>query len=237
MRADRDGCAPEDFYSTTNHQTSVRHRRAVGAGRASAHGRRARHRGRARHLPQAARRSAGGDAVVCGIHGIKIVPEFQARDRLGFAFMTNEISSERRVEVGVARIADDDADGKAGRRTHRLRRRPGRRAHRRRRLLLRSHPRRLRRRAARRQRARRARRRAGAVRHVARRRHGERTRDRGRPPPSHARDQRDLPRRRPARGGRERRADVGRDVRVHPRGTWTTCSPAAFATTARCRTR
>src|SRR5260370_31679926 len=23
-RADRDGCAPDDFYSTTNHQTSVR---------------------------------------------------------------------------------------------------------------------------------------------------------------------------------------------------------------------
>src|SRR6266851_1181970 len=45
------------------------------------------------------------DAVVCGIQGVKIVPEFQARDRLGFAFMTNEISSERRVEVGVSRIA------------------------------------------------------------------------------------------------------------------------------------
>src|SRR5216684_7261028 len=25
VAADRDGCAPEDFYSTTNHQTSVRH--------------------------------------------------------------------------------------------------------------------------------------------------------------------------------------------------------------------
>jgi lysine-ketoglutarate reductase/saccharopine dehydrogenase-like protein (TIGR00300 family) len=47
-----------------------------------------------------------GDEVVCGVRGIKIVPEFQARDRLGFAFMTNEISSERRVEVGVARIAE-----------------------------------------------------------------------------------------------------------------------------------
>jgi lysine-ketoglutarate reductase/saccharopine dehydrogenase-like protein (TIGR00300 family) len=43
--------------------------------------------------------------VVVGVSGIKIVPEFRERDRLGFAFMTNEISSERRVEVGVARIA------------------------------------------------------------------------------------------------------------------------------------
>ena len=50
-----------------------------------------------------------GDAVVCGIHGIKIVPEFQARDRLGFAFMTNEISSERRVEVGRGADRRDDA--------------------------------------------------------------------------------------------------------------------------------
>src|SRR6185503_11736765 len=46
-----------------------------------------------------------GDLIVCGVNGVKIVPEFRARDRLGFAFMTNEISSERRVEVGVSRIA------------------------------------------------------------------------------------------------------------------------------------
>jgi len=104
VTADRDGCAPEDFYSTTNHQTSVRidgrwvpvdHQRmdaaiVIEGGRAGC-----------RKL----REIRAGDKVVCGIHGIKIVPEFQARDRLGFAFMTNEISSERRVEVGVARIA------------------------------------------------------------------------------------------------------------------------------------
>jgi hypothetical protein len=46
-----------------------------------------------------------GDRVVCGVEGVRAVPEFQERDRLGFAFMTNEISSERRVEVAVARIA------------------------------------------------------------------------------------------------------------------------------------
>jgi len=104
VTADRNGCAPEDFYSTTNHQTSVRidgrwvpvdHQRmdaaiAIEGGRATC-----------RKL----REIRAGDKVVCGIHGIKIVPEFQARDRLGFAFMTNEISSERRVEVSGARIA------------------------------------------------------------------------------------------------------------------------------------
>jgi lysine-ketoglutarate reductase/saccharopine dehydrogenase-like protein (TIGR00300 family) len=104
VSADRDGCAPEDFYSTTNHQTfiqrggqwvTVEHQRmdavvVVENGRA---------------LCRKLRDIRQGDAIVCGIHGIKIVPEFQARDRLGFAFMTNEISSERRVETGVARIA------------------------------------------------------------------------------------------------------------------------------------
>ncbi len=104
MAADRDGCAPEDFYSTTNHQTFIRrdgqwiavdHQRmdaaiVVEQGRA---------------VCRKLREIRLGDAVVCGIHGIKILPEFQARDRLGFAFMSNEISSERRVEVGVTRIA------------------------------------------------------------------------------------------------------------------------------------
>jgi len=47
-----------------------------------------------------------GDAVVCGVEGIRVAPEFRERDRLGFAFMSNEISSERRVEAGVARIAE-----------------------------------------------------------------------------------------------------------------------------------
>src|SRR5262249_55002553 len=101
---DRDGCAPEDFYSTTNHRTFVRvggqwvgvdQQRmdaaiVVEAGRAAC-----------RKL----RDLRAGDAVVCGVRGVKILPEFQERDRHGFAFMTNEISSERRVEVGVARIA------------------------------------------------------------------------------------------------------------------------------------
>ena len=102
--ADRDGCAPEDFYSTTNHQTFIRQggewiavdRQRMDAAIAVENG---------RAVCRKLREIRKGDAVVCGIHGIKIVPEFQARDRLGFAFMTNEISSERRVEVGVARIA------------------------------------------------------------------------------------------------------------------------------------
>jgi arginine dihydrolase len=103
--ADKAGCAPEDFYSTTNHRTYVRHggrwvevqRQRMDAviviegGQASC-----------RKL----REVTVGDAIVCGNDGIRIVPEFRERDRHGFAFMTNEISSERRVEVSIARIAD-----------------------------------------------------------------------------------------------------------------------------------
>jgi lysine-ketoglutarate reductase/saccharopine dehydrogenase-like protein (TIGR00300 family) len=102
--ADRDGCVPDDFYSTTNHRTLVRSRGhwmqverqrmdaviVVEQGRA---------------LCRKLRDVRAGDRVVCGVAGVRVMPEFQERDRHGFAFMTNEISSERRVEVGVARIA------------------------------------------------------------------------------------------------------------------------------------
>jgi len=104
IAADRDGCAPEDFYSTTNHRTFVR----LGGQWVQVE----KQRMDAAIVVEGARASCRklrevrrGDAVVCGVHGVKIVPEFQERDRHGFAFMTNEISSERRVEVGVARIA------------------------------------------------------------------------------------------------------------------------------------
>ena len=55
IAADRDGCAPDDFYSTTNHQTFIRRERAMGARRAPAHGRRDRGRERTCRVPQAAR--------------------------------------------------------------------------------------------------------------------------------------------------------------------------------------
>jgi lysine-ketoglutarate reductase/saccharopine dehydrogenase-like protein (TIGR00300 family) len=104
LPADRNGCAPEDFYSTTNHQTFVMHGGQwlpVEHQRMDAAIVLEQNRAVCRKL----REIACGDVIVCGVRGIKIVPEFQARDRLGFAFMTNEISSERRVETGVARIA------------------------------------------------------------------------------------------------------------------------------------
>ena len=102
--ADMDGAAPEDFYSTTNHRTSVfiggqwvlaldqRMDAAlvVEAGRVHCRKLRDIHR---------------GDLVVCGMQGIRVSPDIQSRDKPTFGFMSNEVSSERRVETAVARVA------------------------------------------------------------------------------------------------------------------------------------
>jgi lysine-ketoglutarate reductase/saccharopine dehydrogenase-like protein (TIGR00300 family) len=101
---DRDRCAPEDFYSTTNHKTLVRHAGqwvevenqrmdamiVIANGRATCR--------RLRDLKK-------GDQVVVGMNGIRVVPESKERDRLAFAFMSNEISSERQLETAVRQIS------------------------------------------------------------------------------------------------------------------------------------
>ena len=101
---ERDRCAPEDFYSTTNHKTLVRHGQkwieaegqrmdamvVVGDGRAECR--------RLRDLRR-------GDRIVVGLRGIRVVPEPKERGRLAFAFMANGISSERQVETAVRQTA------------------------------------------------------------------------------------------------------------------------------------
>ena len=103
--ADMDGAVPEDFYSTTNHRTSVFLGGAwvladdqrmdavliVSGGRVAC-----------RKL----RDVKHGDQVVCGMQGIRVVPDVQQRDKPSFGFMSNEVSSERRVETVVARVAE-----------------------------------------------------------------------------------------------------------------------------------
>jgi lysine-ketoglutarate reductase/saccharopine dehydrogenase-like protein (TIGR00300 family) len=103
---DRAGTAPDDFYSTTNLRTHVRlngqwvdvERQRMDAvivvDAAKQHA-------ECRKL----RDLALGDQVVCGRAGLRVVPEFRDRDRADFAFMSNEVSSERRVESSVTRIA------------------------------------------------------------------------------------------------------------------------------------
>src|SRR5215467_2039652 len=101
---ERDRCAPEDFYSTTNHRTYVRYGQkwievenqrmdamiVVRDGRAYCR--------RLRDLRR-------GDHMVVGLRGIRVIPESKERDRLAFAFMSNGISSERQVETAVRQTA------------------------------------------------------------------------------------------------------------------------------------
>ena len=114
--ADMDGAVPVDFYSTTNHRTSVflngtwvevdnqrmdaalvvdRLKPASSAGSASP-------RVSCRKL----RDIRKGDQVVCGMQGIRVAPDVQQRDKPTFGFMSNEVSSERRVETSVKRVAE-----------------------------------------------------------------------------------------------------------------------------------
>src|SRR5579872_5041674 len=111
--ADRDRTAPEEFYSTTNQRTQVRlDGRWIDVGRQRMDA--------AIVVTEAGaecrklRDLRSGDRVVCGLAGIRVMPEFRDRDRADFAFMSNDVSSERRVEASVARIARMMRDVKAG---------------------------------------------------------------------------------------------------------------------------
>jgi lysine-ketoglutarate reductase/saccharopine dehydrogenase-like protein (TIGR00300 family) len=101
---ERDCCAPEDFYSSTNHRTFVRVSQQwieVENQRMDALIVVADARAWCRRL----RDIRTGDQVVVGMRGIRVAPESKERDRLAFAFMSNGISSERQVETAVRQTA------------------------------------------------------------------------------------------------------------------------------------
>lgn len=103
--ADMDGAAPEDFYSTTNHRTLV----FLGGQWVAADDQRMDAvlivkdgRVACRKLRDVRK----GEQVVCGMQGTRVSPDVQQRDKPSFGFMSNEVSSERRVETAVARVAE-----------------------------------------------------------------------------------------------------------------------------------
>ncbi|HSH00200.1 MAG TPA: TIGR00300 family protein [candidate division Zixibacteria bacterium] len=107
--APADGVAPRDFYTTTNHETTVNrngetvrveHIRMDGAIVISESDGVT----RARCVKQ--RDLKHGDHVVVGYQGIKVEPEFVERDRSEFGFMTGDVSSERIVRIVVDRVAE-----------------------------------------------------------------------------------------------------------------------------------
>ena len=98
------GAAPLDFYSTTNHLTQVLiggQWVTVGAQRMDA----AIVVDGAHVFCRKLRDLEAGDQVVCGMQGIRVKPDLQDRDKPTFGFMSNDVSSERRVEVAVGRVA------------------------------------------------------------------------------------------------------------------------------------
>jgi lysine-ketoglutarate reductase/saccharopine dehydrogenase-like protein (TIGR00300 family) len=100
----RDRCAPEEFYSTTNHRTNIR----IGQQWIEVENQRMDamvvvegNRAFCRRL----RDLRAGDRIVAGLRGIRVIPESKERNRLEFSFMSNGISSERQVETAVRQTA------------------------------------------------------------------------------------------------------------------------------------
>lgn len=100
-----------DFYSTTNHRTEVRigdKWKVVENQRMDAviviKGSKA--------ICTKLRDVKKGDRIVCGHSGIRVTPEYKNRDREDFAFMSNEVSSERKVELSVRGISKDIKNSK-----------------------------------------------------------------------------------------------------------------------------
>ncbi len=101
--AEKDGTVPDDFYSTTNHRTRILSGRwmpvadqrmdaVIVVEEDGAH---------CRKLADV----KAGDMVVCGIDGVQVFPPFRDKEKADFVFMDNEVSSERRVELIVERLA------------------------------------------------------------------------------------------------------------------------------------
>ncbi|MBI3038979.1 TIGR00300 family protein [bacterium] len=106
--AEKDWVVPDDFYSTTNHQTEVK----IGGKWIGVQNQRMDAVLVCRKENESwsafcckLRNVRANDLVVCGYKGIRIKPEFKERDREDFAFMDSEVSSERRVRVAVGKVA------------------------------------------------------------------------------------------------------------------------------------
>jgi len=101
----KDGVVPPDFYSSTNHETLIHYHNqwlkvqnlrmdcaiVVNGNNASV---------------KKFRDVKKGEMIAVGLAGIKVVPEFVERSRADFAFMSGEISTERKVRLVVDRVAE-----------------------------------------------------------------------------------------------------------------------------------
>jgi len=115
-RASKDGCAPEDFYSSTHHRTQVfvngtwrevSNQRMDGVIVEQGE----------ELICKKLRDVEEGETVLCGSESVRLLPTFRDRKSGAFGFMTNEVSSERSVEVAVQKTAEElEACKEAGQR-------------------------------------------------------------------------------------------------------------------------
>lgn len=101
----KDKAVPDDFYSTTNFRTEVHlqgrwvkvaNQRMDGVIVIE---------GKKAHVKKL-RDVKKGEAIVCGPNGVRVHPEFKSRERGDFSFMSNEVSSEKKVSLAVEQVAD-----------------------------------------------------------------------------------------------------------------------------------
>lgn len=105
LRCPRDRVAPEGFYSTTNHHTWVRRRGRWVAVQEQKMDALVVQEGR-RLVCRKFHELRRGAPVVCGLDGVRVVPESRPRDRDGFAFMQSEVSSEKWLKVAVRKVGE-----------------------------------------------------------------------------------------------------------------------------------
>ena len=102
--SEMDGTVPDDFYSTTNHRTRVLHAgRWLDVADQRMDAVIVVRDGAARCVKL--RDVRAGDPIICGVQGVQVFPPFREKERGDFVFMDNEVSSERRVELAVGRLA------------------------------------------------------------------------------------------------------------------------------------
>ncbi|MBN4056771.1 TIGR00300 family protein [bacterium AH-315-J21] len=108
-----DGVAPKDFYTTTNHKTTITYNgHAIQVdnvrmdGAIVVYGKEA--ATKAKCVKQ--RDLKSGDKIVVGVEGIRVEAEFVERDRSEFGFMTGDVSSERVVRIVVDSVAEVMSD-------------------------------------------------------------------------------------------------------------------------------
>jgi lysine-ketoglutarate reductase/saccharopine dehydrogenase-like protein (TIGR00300 family) len=109
----KDRTVPDDFYSTTNYRTEIRlDGKWIEVGNQRMDGVVVVDGGKA--FVKKLREVRRGDRIVCGLEGVRAHPEFKDRERDEFAFMSNEVSSEKKVSIAVEKVAEQIRGRKGG---------------------------------------------------------------------------------------------------------------------------